>query len=128
MVDSRLSDRVTVSVPQEFGEMPSLTFATRITLDSTVQRTQDTLGFFTVSGYMTQTSDGSARALEDEGLSVSSEMTGQLVWSSGWSGFVSGANRVTMEISRGRPSGAPTIERLEPELSIQATTRFQVRP
>lgn len=128
MVDSELSERVAVSVPQEIGGLPSLTFATRVTLDSTVQRTQDTLGFFTVSGYVRPTSDDGMRALEAEGLSVFSEITGQLVWSNGWSGFVSGASRVTITISQSRTSGLPTIERLEPELSVQVTTRFQVRP
>jgi len=128
MVESELTERVAVSVPRDVGELPSLTFSTRITLDSTVHRTQDTLGFFTVSGYLRPTSEADVRALEAEGLAVSSEMTGQIVWSSGWSGFVSGANRVTMEISKSRSSATPTIERLEPELAVHVTTRFQVRP
>jgi hypothetical protein len=128
MVDSELSERVAVSVPREIGELPSLTFSIRITLDSTVQRTQDTLGFFAVSGYMTPTSEADVRDLENEGLSVFSEMTGQLVWSTGWSGFVSGVTRVTLEISKSHSSAAPTIERLEPELVVHVTTRFQIRP
>ena len=128
MVDSELSERVTVSVPREIGELPSLTFSTRITLDSTVQRTQDTLGYFTVSGYMRPTSEADVRNLATEGLAVSSEMTGQLVWSTGWHGFVSGANRVTLEIAKSQSSGRPTIERVEPELVVRVTTRFQVWP
>ncbi len=128
MVDSELTERVAVSVPREVGELPSLTFSTRITLDSTVQRTQDTLGYFTVSGFLRPTSEADVRDLQAEGLEVSSEMTGQLVWSTGWHGFVSGANRVTMEITKSRYSEAPTIERVEPELVVRVTTRFQVRP
>ena len=128
LVESELSERVAVSVPQEVGELPSLTFSTWITLDSTVQRTQDTLGFFTVSGYMRPTAEADVLALTAAGLTVSSDLAGQLVWSSGWNGFVSGVNRVTMEISKGRSSVTPTIERLEPELTIHVVTRFQVRP
>jgi hypothetical protein len=128
LVDSRLPERVAASVPTEVGELPSMTFSTRITLDSTVQRTQDTLGYFTVSGYIRPTSDADLRALAAAELAVSSELEGELVWSSGWKGFVSGANRVTMEISRSRPSATPTIERLEPELTLYVTTRFRVQP
>ena len=128
MVDSELTERVAVSVPREVGELPSLTFATRITLDSIVQRTQDTLGYLTVSGYLRPTSESDVRDLEAEGLTVSSEMTGQLVWSTGWHGFVSGANRVTMEIATSQSSSTPTIERVEPELVVRVTTRFQIRP
>lgn len=128
MVDSELTERVAVSVPREVGDLPSLTFSTRITLDSTVQRTQDTLGYFTVSGFLRPTAEADVRELQAEGLEVSSEMTGQLVWSTGWHGFVSGANRVTMEIVKSQSSTAPTIEQIEPELVVHVTTRFQVRP
>jgi len=128
MAESELTERAVVSVPQEIGELPSLTFSVRVTLDSAVQRTQDTLGFFTVSGYMRPTSEADVQNLVDEGLTMSSEMTGQLVWSTGWQGFVSGVNRVTMEISKSQPSPTPTIERQEPELLVRVTTRFQVQP
>ena len=128
MVDSELSERVAVTVPPEVGELPSLMFSVRITLDSTVQRTQDTLGFFTFAGYMRPASEADVQELAAEGLTLSSEMTGQLVWSTGWCGFVSGANRVTIELSESRLSGAPTIEQQDPELLVRVTTRFQVRP
>lgn len=128
MVDSELTERVTVSVPREVGELPSLTYSTRIRLDSTVQRTQDTLGYFTVSGFLRPSSEDSMRDLESKGLTVFSEMNGQLVWSTGWHGFVSGVNRVTMEIAKELSSTAPTIEQAEPELVVRVTTRFQVRP
>jgi hypothetical protein len=128
LVDSELPERIAASIPREVGELPSMTFSTRITLDSTIQRTQDTLGYFTVSGYIRPTAEADLRALAAAGLAVSSEMDGQLVWSSGWNGFVSGANRVTMEISKSRQSAAPTIERQKPELTMHITTRFRVQP
>ncbi|MFC1640226.1 hypothetical protein ACFL3B_05645 [Gemmatimonadota bacterium] len=128
MVESELTERMAVSVPQGIGELPPLKFSTRITLDSAVQRAQDTLGYFTVSGYVRPISEADVRDLETEGLTVSSEMTGQLVWSTGWHGFVSGANRVKMEIVKSRSSINPTIERVEPELVVRITTRFQIRP
>jgi len=128
LVDSRLPDRAAASVPRDVGELPSMTFSTRLTLDSTVQRAQDTLAYFTVSGDIRPSSDADLRALQAAELAVSSELEGQLVWSSGWNSFVSGANRVTMEISKSRPSATPTIERLEPELKMYVTTRFRVQP
>jgi len=128
MVESELPERVSSSVPREIGELPAMTFSTRITLDSTVQRTQDTLGYFTVSGYIRPATEEDLHALAATGLAVTSELEGQLVWSSGWNGFVSGANRVTMEISKSRPSDTPTIERREPELTMHVTTRFRVQP
>jgi hypothetical protein len=105
-----------------------MTFSSRIRLDSTVQRTQDTLGYFTVSGYVRPTTDSDLQVLTDAGLAVTAELEGQLVWSSGWKGFVSGANRVTMEISKGQHSATPIIERQEPELTVHVTTRFRIQP
>ena len=128
LVNSELPERVTELVPPHVGELPSLSFAAQITLDSAVQRAQDTLGYFTVSGYIEPTSAADFRALAAEGLAVSSDINAQLVWSSGWSRFVSGANRVTMEISRSRLSTTPIIEQSQPVLTMHVTTRYQVRP
>lgn len=128
MVDSELPERVVISVPQKIGELPSLTFATRIILDSIIYRMQDTLGFLSVTGYLKPTSEEGARALAAAGLAVSSQMSGQLIWSSGWNGFVSGANRITMEISKDRSPAGAVIERQEPDLMVRVTTRFQVWP
>jgi hypothetical protein len=128
LVDSRLPERVSASVPREVGELPSMTFSTRIKLDSMVQRTQDTLGYFTLSGYIRPTTDSDLQVLTEARLAVAAELEGQLVWSNGWNGFVSGANRVTMEIFNERPSATPTIEQQEPELTLYVTTRFRVQP
>ncbi len=128
LIDSRLPDRISASVPREIGELPSMNFSTRIKLDSTVQRTQDTLGYFTLSGYIRPTTDSDLQSLAESGLTVAAELEGQLIWSSGWKGFVSGTNRVTMEISNERPSATPTIEQQEPALTLYVTTRFRVQP
>ena len=70
LVESRLPERAKASVPQEVGRLPSLTFSTRVRLDSTVQRTQDTLGYFTVTGYIRPTSETDLRTLAAEGIAI----------------------------------------------------------
>ena len=128
MVDSRLPARITATVPRSVGRIPSMTFSTQISFDSVVQRTQDTLGYFSVTGDIMPSSAADLRALGAEGLAISSELDGQLIWSSGWHRWVSGANRVTMTISKANGTLAPTIERTEPELTMSVTTRFSARP
>jgi hypothetical protein len=128
MVESKLSERISASVPREVAELPSMTFSTRIDFDSTVQRTQDTLGYFSLSGYIHPTTDSDLRELADAEVAVAAELEGQLVWSSGWNGFVSGATRVTVEVLKERPSVTPIIEQREPELTMYVTTRFRVQP
>lgn len=128
MVDSEMPERVSSLVPKEIGEINSLSFLTRITLDSINQRAQDTLGFFSVSGFARPIAEVDERALLADGLTVSGELTGQLVWSKGWNGFVSGARRITLAITKSGSAGIPTIERIERNLTVHATTRFQVRP
>ncbi len=127
-VASELSERVVAAIPRSLVALPSLVFSVQVTLDSMVPRKRDTLAYLSVSGPIEPASASDAQILRSEGVAVSSELAGQLVWSSGWSGLVSGATRVTMEIWRTPVPDPPMIDRRDPVVRVRVTTRFQVRP
>lgn len=87
---------------------------TTLILDSVMTRAQDTLAFLRLEGSFDPTGTGAGGAPYGGGLA------GSLVWSSGWSTFVSGAvrYRVTLRMSESVAGRFVTVE---------TTTRHQVQ-
>ncbi len=95
-----------------------------LTLDSIVARTSDTLGFISVTGVFGPTTLVGAGSTTN--LRASGHIKGQLVWSTGWGLFVSGATQTRLEVSR-QTRGAPE-DGIGDSLTLEKTTRYQVRP
>ena len=95
-------------------------------LDSMQVRAGDSLGFLTVRGTVGPGSFVRATGPRRIRLEVSGDVSGSLVWSTGWRAFVAGANRTRLNVSREyeRTNSDQNIE----ELIVETTTRFQIRP
>jgi hypothetical protein len=104
------------------GDHPidSLVARTVIALDSLVPRTSDTLAFLRFSGGFLP-----VQAAAGPALSYGGGLAGTLVWSSGWSVFVSGAVRVRVNVHMRfqGPEGGST----EAVITLETTTRHRVR-
>ena len=104
------------------------TFRTRavLRLDSVQVRDSDTLGFLTVRGTV-----GPGAFVRTTGprrirLEVSGDVVGSFVWSTGWRAFVSGANRTRLSVFREYEQ--TNADQNIGELTVETTTRFQIRP
>lgn len=88
-----------------------------VSVDSVVARSQDTLAYLRISGEATpaRVRDGSGRVLEYRG-----SVTGSVVWSSGWSRFVTAAMRTWVDVDIA-DSTESTV------LRVQTTIRQAVR-
>jgi hypothetical protein len=86
-----------------------------VTVDSVVPRASDTLAYLGVRGAVAD--DGG-----DEALAVGGELSGELIWSTAWRGFVAAATRTRVELA---PRTAETPPR---QLVIETTLRSSVRP
>jgi len=126
IVRSSLSERVRNAVPRTMVTLPSLEYSTRMTLDSIVLRTHDTLAYMSYSGSIRGATESDIRALSDMGIEMSSSMRGQLVWSTGWRRFVTGVVDVTMEIWEQTSITGPSLRRSTPTLTVRVTTRYRV--
>ncbi len=101
-------------------ERPVLLARSTVTVDSLVARSQDTLAFLSVDGPIEPES-----ATSPDGIRVvyGGQVTGTLVWSSGWRGLVSVAVRYDLVADERGPNGLPS-RRLE----IETTVRHAVLP
>ncbi len=109
------------------GEMPvepEVLARSTITLDSIMVRTTDTLAFIRVQGSFLPPTPAAGEVVGE--VDISGAFGGSLIWSTGWNAFVSGAIRTqaTMVMQRATEEMAP----LEVTLSMDRSTRFQVRP
>jgi hypothetical protein len=95
----------------------------RVVLDSIVVRTNDTLGYLSLSGEFP-----AATFVDVVGpgrVTATGDVVGNLIWSTAWSGFVSGVSKTRMTVSRAVPGGEGVgVE----ELRVEATTRCKVKP
>jgi hypothetical protein len=113
-----------ISTVEGVPGLPSVTVVSQLTLDSLVVRAKDTLGFVSVSGRVQPTSIVTIHGEQPGRLTLTGNLVGSLVWSTGWSLFVSGARRVSLRMERG-----PARVQSEPEtITVVKTTRHQVRP
>ncbi len=106
-------------------DIPTLTLVTELVLDSVVERTRDTLAFITLLGKVQETSIVRVTGDDPGRFNVSGGIQGSLVWSSGWSLFVSGATRAWVAIVRDssdRSGGAGDV------VNVVKTTRYRVQP
>lgn len=111
------------------GVAPGTEFVVRATytLDSLVVRSTDTLGFVSVQGqFMPMTvSAADAAGTAPGNMQVSGAFGGRLIWSTGWSGYVSGAVRtranMALQVDPEVVGAAGVILRLD------VIQRFQIR-
>lgn len=123
--EARLPHRGGTAFPPNVGALSSLTFWTRLTLDSVVIRELDTLGFITARGHAQIDSDLDPQTT-DLLVVLDGQLEGNLVWSTGWGTFVSGMQRTSVRYLTARTSDSAAGGR--EELTLRLTTRFQVRP
>jgi hypothetical protein len=95
-------------------------------LDSVVVVPGDTLAFLRFDGVLArpEPGDGVGTALRVTQLDAS--LAGSLVWSTGWSAYVSGATRMLLNVTLLQPTPGGVLEGME--VGIDALYRFQVRP
>lgn len=98
-------------------DMATLSLSLDFVVDSVVARSQDTLAYLRIGGDAapSRVRDGSGRVVEYRG-----SVTGSLVWSSGWSRFVTAATRAAVTVQVSEPGGSTT-------LGVQTTIRHAVR-
>ncbi|MCI0574233.1 MAG: hypothetical protein L0Y66_26175, partial [Myxococcaceae bacterium] len=97
-----------------------------IALDSIAVVAGDTLAFLRFDGILAppEPADGLAAALRVTRLEAS--LAGSLVWSAGWSAYVSGATRMLLDLTLLQGTTVGVLEGME--VAIDALYRFQVRP
>ena len=114
-------------LPASEADTPELVARARLTLDSLVDRGLDTLAYIRLRGVF-EPSTFEADSADVSGLLVTEgSIAGTLVWSTGWSTFISGSWRagLTLDMSM-EMEGLP--EPIELGLRLNVTNRFQVRP
>ncbi len=97
----------------------SLAARTAVTVDSVVARANDTLAYLSLRGTL-----GPEQARTPTIGEYRGGISGTLVWSSGWRGFVSGATRLRVRIVPPGEDGTPQRAR---ELMLETTVRHQIR-
>ncbi len=95
-----------------------------VSLDSVVRRGTDKLSYMTVRSRFEAMRLESTAGSDSGYVDVSGGLAATLIWSSGWSAYVSGAARVTMNLVF-RAESDPTA--VMSRLRFDITTRFQVR-
>lgn len=110
-----------LSAGGEGPDIPPLTVRAQLVLDSVVRRDRDSLAYLTLSGDVQPTSIVHVIGDDPGRFNVSGDIAGTLVWSSGWSFFVSGATRVRVVMERAGTGESGTI-------TVVKTTRYQVQP
>jgi hypothetical protein len=96
------------------------------TLDSLVDRGTDTLAFLRVQGTFLPMTIASAVEAAEGRARVGGSLAGRMIWSTGWSAFVSGAVRTRVSVATFL--GAPQDESPGVSATVDVTSRFQVRP
>lgn len=110
---------VWVMRPSGADAEPSLAGRVTVVVDSLVPRGQDTLAYLSVSGVIAPDTPELASASVYGG-----GVTGTLVWSTGWSAFVSGATRVRVHLGGSRDAGA---DGPRTQVTVETTLRQQIR-
>lgn len=114
-----------LSAGDDLPEIPTLTVVLELVLDSAQARTRDTLAYLTLSGEIQPTSIVKVTGDDPGRFDLSGHINGSLVWSSGWSLFVSGATRVRVDIVR---ADTETKGEVADGVTMVKTTRYQVQP
>lgn len=106
---------------------PEVLARSTITLDSVVVRPTDTLAYLRVQGSFLPASPTEEEAVSAPLVGITGAFGGSYIWSTGWNAFVSGALRTRATVTMERSEEVEqTI--LEVTLSMDHSTRFQVRP
>jgi hypothetical protein len=106
---------------------PEVLARSTITLDSLVVRPTDTLAYLRVQGSFLPAGPTEGEVGDAMLAGITGAFGGSYIWSTGWNAFVSGALRTRATLTMER---SEEIEQtvLEVTLSIDHSTRFQVRP
>ncbi len=115
-------------VLNEMPVEPEVLARSTITLDSVVVRSTDTLAYLRVQGsflppMVVEGEDATAAPLVD----IAGAFGGSFIWSTGWNAFVSGALRTRATLTMERTEEMEQAL-LEVTLSLDHSTRFQIRP
>ncbi|KPJ96445.1 MAG: hypothetical protein AMS18_00905 [Gemmatimonas sp. SG8_17] len=113
-----------ISTVGSVPELPAVAVLSQLTLDSIVVRANDTLGYVSVWGRVQPTSIVTINGEHPSRLTLSGTLSGNLVWSTGWSLFVSGARRMSLRMER----GAAGVQSEKEIITVVKTTRHQIRP
>jgi hypothetical protein len=95
------------------------------TLDSLVDRGTDTLAFLRVHGTFLPTTIASAAEAAEGRARISGSFAGRIIWSTGWSAFVSGGLRTQVHMATF--VGTPQDEAPGLSATVDVSSRFQVR-
>jgi hypothetical protein len=110
----------------EFVERVELIAQTTVTLDSVVARGTDTLAYLGLRGtFLPLTITGAAEVAEGN-ATMTGAFAGRLIWSTGWSAFVSGATRA--EIFMRLALSVADVAESDLGIRFDVTNRFQLRP
>lgn len=106
---------------------PEVLARSTITLDSLVIRPTDTLAYLRVQGSFLPPTVVEGEAASALLVDITGAFGGSFIWSTGWNAFVSGALRTRATVTMER---SEEVEQtlLEVTLSMDHSTRFQVRP
>ncbi len=114
-----------LSAWKDLPELPTLSLAVEMTVDSLIVRSVDTLTYISLSGQVVPVSMVRVTGDDPGRFNLSGDVSASLVWSSGWSLFVSGATRVRVRLERaGEGEGHADVA----TMNVVKTTRYQLQP
>lgn len=116
-------EEVGASLPRDAQLVARVT----VTLDSIVARSSDTLAYLRLQGNFVPTTLTQAAEAGAGTAAVRGGVAGNLIWSTGWDAWVSGATRAVLNV---RFDAAALEEGVQAgfQMRLDASTRFQVRP
>lgn len=103
----------------------ALVAETAVTLDSIAIRAHDTLGYLSIAGIVEPMTVVDPLGRDRAQWSFSGEVSGALIWSTGWKSFVAGTHRARVHARRQNGSGPDAVH---DTLGWEMTTRYRVRP
>lgn len=109
-----------------FADRVDLVGQARFTLQRFEVRGADTLAYVSFSGNFLPVTVSDAPEVAERSAAITGGFAGQLIWSTAWGRFVSGANRLAVFVRSALPGGEePGIE---VGMRFDVVNRFQVRP
>lgn len=114
-------------VGAELTEGAELVARVDVTLDSVVARGTDTLAYLRLRGRFLPLTVSEAAEVAEGRASIRGAIAGNLIWSTGWDAWVSGAARSRFTV-RVEVTGAEAIPAAGFQMQVVSDTRFQVRP
>ncbi|MFQ6045290.1 MAG: hypothetical protein ACE5PT_02890 [Gemmatimonadales bacterium] len=109
-----------------FAERTELVGQAKVTLERLEVRGPDTLAYLEFRGTFLPVALTDAREIAVRTATITGGFAGQLIWSTAWSRFVSGANRLGVFVRSALPEADPSG--VEVGMRFDMVSRFQVRP